>query len=256
MALTGVFNADFSEFYTAVEQAKIKLVEFDSGAQDVEKSLNAMVESLSGKQLMQDAAEMTRAIEKMGGVGRLTANELATFGPKIQEAVEKAKLMGEEVPKSMQKIADQTKQTNLSVKDLIGSVQGIAGAFGIALTAQGLINFGKQILETADHLVTLSERLGMTTTQVQQLQYIAETSGTNLDAMAQAAGNLKSQFSNLKVQDTLRDMGLSVQQLKAANPYEMLQQVGKGLAEISDKSEQAEKARALFGRGWQEILNA
>ena len=39
---TARFEADFSGFISAIDQSKIALVNFNTGAQDVEKTLNAM----------------------------------------------------------------------------------------------------------------------------------------------------------------------------------------------------------------------
>jgi hypothetical protein len=46
-----------------------------------------------------------------------------------------------------------------------------------------VIGFGKALLDTADDLVRVADRTGLTTTEVQRLSFIARQSGTSLDAM-------------------------------------------------------------------------
>jgi hypothetical protein len=259
MPITGIFNADFSDFYTAVEQAKIKLVDFESEAADVSKSLNKVNESLSGRKIMQDAAEITRVIENMGGVAHLTANEIGAIGPKVNEAVAKLKLMGQAVPESMQKLADETKNATTNFNGLASVASGVAGGFGIAMgleaATSAVIEFGKQTIATAAEIVQLADRLGITTEQVQKLTFIAQDGGTSIDAMANAAEKLRANFKDPKVQQAIRDLGLSVDQLKSSNPYDLLHSIGGALAEIGDKSKQADAAKALF-KNWNEILPA
>ena len=72
MALTATFQADFSAFHTAVEKATVTLKEMKSGAGDVEKSLNKLAESYSGK------AIIAQAEAELAGKGRLVIRPSGT----------------------------------------------------------------------------------------------------------------------------------------------------------------------------------
>src|ERR1700741_3815066 len=102
MALTAHFDADFSSFITAVDQATAKLRGFESGAATVEKQLNRMADAFSGQKIISDATLMAKAVEEIGGASKLTATELQRVTATATEAIDKMKRMGIEVPPGLQ----------------------------------------------------------------------------------------------------------------------------------------------------------
>src|SRR6187402_3493577 len=102
MAVTAKFSADFSDFQSAVSKAEVSLRGFESGAGKVETSLNKMANSLSGTKLIQDAALMAQAVEKIGGASKLTENELARVSAQATEAANKLRALGQDVPAGIQ----------------------------------------------------------------------------------------------------------------------------------------------------------
>src|SRR4051812_30346448 len=109
MPITGTFGADFSAFQSAVDQAVTKLIVFEGNATTVTNSLSRMEKSFSGVKMIQDATLMAEAIERVGGVSHLTADELEQAGLKAEAAAEKMKAMGMAVPANIQQIADAAK---------------------------------------------------------------------------------------------------------------------------------------------------
>src|SRR5689334_18365980 len=101
MAVTAKFQADFSDFQSAVAKAEVSLREFESGAGQVEKALNRMADSFSGRKVVQDAELATRAINDIGGATKLTENEQARLNAQLTEAIAKYKALGLEVPPQM-----------------------------------------------------------------------------------------------------------------------------------------------------------
>jgi hypothetical protein len=75
MALSGTFLADFSSFYDAVEKADVSLKGMETGAGNVEKAMNRVADSFSGRKIVQDATIAVEAIERIGGVTKLTEAE-------------------------------------------------------------------------------------------------------------------------------------------------------------------------------------
>src|SRR6185436_659323 len=111
-AMTGQLLADFSDFTRAVDTAVVSLRSFETGAGKVEGALERMVDNFSGRKVIQDATLMVEAVERIGGVSKLTQTELERVGAKAAEASTKLKLMGQEVPVGMQRIADAAKQAD------------------------------------------------------------------------------------------------------------------------------------------------
>src|SRR6187402_487643 len=118
--LTANFGADFSKFSTAVQQAEAELKGFDDDATRVQGTLNRMVDSFSGRKLIQDAEIMTKAIEDLGGAANLTEAELARVSNTVGEAVAKMDKMGIDVPEKMRSLADETRGAGKEVSILSG----------------------------------------------------------------------------------------------------------------------------------------
>lgn len=136
MAITATFAADFSSFQADVQKAEVSLKSFEQGAGKVETSLNRMTNGLSGTKLIQDATLAAEAVERIGGVSKLTEAELQRLSAQAKEASEKLRAMGQDVPAGIQKIADAGKQTTGVFSDLNKQVAATAAGF---ISAQAII---------------------------------------------------------------------------------------------------------------------
>jgi len=147
MALTGIFEADFSAFNDAVKQSTLELTKFETGAADVEKRLNRMGDSFSGKKIIQEATLMAEAIGQLqGGLSSLSDAELARVAKTAGEAVEKMRALGLEVPADIQQLADatghlrgETDSLGLTVTDLIASYVSAEAIIQLATSAYHLM---------------------------------------------------------------------------------------------------------------------
>ncbi len=116
MAVTALFKADFSSFFDAVQQADVELKTLDSGAGNVQGSLNRLADAFSGRKMIQDATLAAEAINQIGGASVLTENEQAKVNAKVQEAIEKYQVLGQQAPQALIDLADATKQTASSTE--------------------------------------------------------------------------------------------------------------------------------------------
>lgn len=127
--LRATFEADFASFYDACKQAVVELKSFETGASQVEDKLDRMTNKFSGQKVIQDAQLMTEAIERLGGVSTLTEAELARVGKVANEAVEKMRAIGMDVPKGMQALADATKGAGAETASLTSELGGLVAAY-------------------------------------------------------------------------------------------------------------------------------
>src|SRR5688572_12103019 len=107
--LTARFAADFASFDTAVQGAAATLVDFEQGSNRVQSSLDRMTDQFSGRQVIQQADVMMRAIEDLGGTARMTQAELGRIGATMNEAVSKMDAQGMPVSEKMHALATETK---------------------------------------------------------------------------------------------------------------------------------------------------
>jgi len=156
MAVTAKFLADFSDFSKAVKDAEVQLKGMETGAGKVTTSLNKMVDSLSGRKLVQDATLAAEAVERIGGVSKLTAGELQRLGSQADDAIAKLKAIGKDVPDGIQKIATAAKNAEDAMakaakpgiwSDLTTQVKATALGF---ISAQAVISG----VSTAYHALT------------------------------------------------------------------------------------------------------
>lgn len=171
MAVTGKLQADFASFYSAVDQAEVKLRSFESGSAKVESQLSRMVDGFSGRRVISEATLMAEAIERSGGVSKLTASELERAGATAAQAAEKMRALGIEVPKGINDLAS-------SAENAGGKVGGLGKTFNQfdnALSAVGL-HLGPELRGISE----LGDAAGKTATELGLLA----TAGLSVAAFA------------------------------------------------------------------------
>src|SRR4029077_12390011 len=132
--LSGKINADFAAIFSACQKAQNELKGFDTETKNVEKSLNRMVDNFSGRKIQTEAALMVEAIERIGGVSKLTEAELGRVSSKAAEAAEKMRALGVEVPDGLQNLADKAKKAGDATSgfgQVLQTATGLLGAFGV-----------------------------------------------------------------------------------------------------------------------------
>jgi TP901 family phage tail tape measure protein len=77
---------------------------------DFERAVRSLTERLSGSTLIDTAKQWISAIERIGGIGALTHDELRTFTEDITAAVEKMRLLGQVIPRTWELIADSAER--------------------------------------------------------------------------------------------------------------------------------------------------
>jgi hypothetical protein len=269
LAVTAKFQADFKSFYDAVEKAEVELRGLETGAAKVEKSLNKMADSFSGRKLIQDANLAAKAIEDIGGASMLTAKEQAKVNAQVTEALAKYKALGIEAPASLQKLArdtagvtTETAKASTGISGMVGSLGKMAGALGIAFSAGAVISFGKQVFAAAGQIEDLSKKMGVSREAVQRWKFAAEQSGATIEnvdkavlAMNKSLGSLDSKEIE-KTNDALGRIGLSFSDLRQMNPEDAFNAITKAIGEVEDPMVRAKVATELFSKAGAELLPA
>ena len=129
---------------------------------------------------------MVKAVEDIGGASKLTEKELARLGATTNEAVEKMKALGMEVPKGLQDIADQTKGATKATTDWMGTLTKVAGAVGIAFSVGAIKDFIGSVFDAAGAVKDLSEEWGVSTQFVQQWSAAAQQSGVETEQLGKS----------------------------------------------------------------------
>jgi len=258
MAITATFKADFSSFLDAIDKAEIALVDFSKGASKVETTLNRMVDNFSGRKLIQEASLMTIAVEKAGGIAKLTADQLQTVGSKAAEAAEKMQKLGYEVPAGLQRLADAAKEANKSGNDMaswMGKVSGLLGAFGIGVGVTAAVNFAKAVMDDADALMKLHDRTEISVESLQAMRTAGDDAGVTVETMADAVNKLQERLGrgDKGAVAALNELHISLKEFKTLDPGEQFIKIAEALREVKDPLEFARIASDLFGKNWKEL---
>jgi hypothetical protein len=144
-----------------------------------------------------------------------------------------------------------------AIPSVFGQIASALGPIGpmmaAAFSVTAVVNFGKQVFENADALVKLSDRTGIGTEALQRLGSIAEESGNTLEQVADAVALLQRRMTN-EAAPAIKDLGLSLSDLKKQSPDQYFMTVGQAIAAITDPTERATMAYRVFGRSGSEIM--
>jgi len=252
------FTANFASFYDAVDKAEAKLKDFGLGADKAGARLNVLAEQFSGKRIVQEATMMAKAVEEIGGVSVLTEKELKRLGATTNEAVEKMKLLGMDVPKNLQAIADQTKHANEKTVDWKSSLVGLAGAMGIAFSVDAVVGFAKSIVSLASEIKDLSQQWGVSIQDVQQFTGAAAASGVAASTVGKALQHLGTELAGTDplYKALLANLKLSQTELAAMGRGEAFRAIVTGLMTITDENERLAYGIKLLGPAWKEMSGA
>uniref|UniRef100_A0A6M3J714 Putative tail protein n=1 Tax=viral metagenome TaxID=1070528 RepID=A0A6M3J714_9ZZZZ len=174
MAVTAKFQADFANFYSAVQKAEVSLSSFQQNAGRVESSLTRMSNSLSGTKIISQATLMTEAVNRVGGASTLTAREQARVNATVTEGIAKYQALGQTAPKAMTDLAAATQKTGGYFTELGTQIKatmlGFVGAQAIIATVRSI---GRALGEFVD--------VGMKLPAVQR-SYESLAAGVNINS--------------------------------------------------------------------------
>jgi hypothetical protein len=252
MALKGTFLADFASFYDAVTKAEQHLVDFSSGADRASARLDSMVDAFSGKAIIQQATLMAEAVERIGGVSKLTEAQLARVSATGKEAAEHLIAMGQRVPPGIQKIADASQATFSS---FLAGIP-VVGQFIAALSVERMFEFAKGAIEAASRIEDLSRATGLSATDIQKFGYVGVTFGVDLESMARGVEQLSARLAGGDKSATLavQMLGLSVKDLIASGPREACLSAADAAGKLQNPMLEGAIATDLFGGKLAKIL--
>ena len=242
-----------------VDQLKASIREGTGSIVAMKDAVDRTARSLGGEGLLRAANNTTAAVSQLGSVTKLTTAEKERINIQLQKAIEKYTLLGQKAPQAMLDTEAATRKVEASgskFSSWLGQANGLLATFGVGLSVGALVGFGRSLLNTADELVKVADRTGLTTTEVQRLKFIAEQSGNSIDQMTNAVSKLQNGLvrEDGGVVATVKALGLNFDELRKASPFEQMEQIAAAIAKVPDPTARAAMAMALFGRAGAEIL--
>jgi hypothetical protein len=140
----------------------------------------------------------------------------------------------------------------------LSNANNLLRTFGIGLTVGAIVSFGREILEAGDQIQKMADQTGISTAEVQKLNYIAGQSGSSVQSLVGAVQNLQQQLgdNNSGAAGAMARLHINAEAFNQLNTYQQMTTLGEAVRAIKDPTEQASVAAALFGKTWKEILPA
>lgn len=191
----------------------------------------------------------TTALDK--GLAQV-APKVTAFGAQLQKQFPRTTFSG-----TTAGLADVTSGLG-GASGALGRLTGLLGAAAPLLAAGTFVGLAKSAVDAAGEINDLSERLGVTTTEVQRLKFAAEQTGAGIDDVAGAMDKLAKGVveGSTGTSEALDRIGLKVQDLRGLDPAQMFETVAEGIKAIQNPTERAATAMELFGRSGTQLLPA
>ena len=253
-AVTSSFTKETSAEEKAAKTTEVLTKQIDVQKQKLDAQ-NAMLERAIEKYGEAD----TRTLSWRDAVNNTTAtlnkmeNELAGVADGVEDTTDEMK----DGTTAGMSFGDMLK-ANITADAIIGGVKALASAF--AEVAKEIVNTVKESMQLADNLKTTAVQTGLTTDQLQELEYmsglidvdVSTVTGSlrkltmNMDKAADGTGDAADAFGTLGVSVTDADGNLR-------DNYDVFLDVIDALGTVENQTERDSLSMAIFGRNAQEL---
>jgi molybdenum-dependent DNA-binding transcriptional regulator ModE len=152
---------------------------------------------------------------------------------------------------------DRTKAAFNSLSASFGRINGLLGAFGVALSAGAIVSFTRDAIAMAAALDAMAEATGGTVEGLSRIANVAKVSGTDLGSVQKAILELNKAVAGLgdskDAEAALQAIGLSLAQLDALRPDERLEAVAKAFGQFEDGAGKSAAMLAIFKKNAAEV---
>lgn len=167
----------------------------------------------------------------------------------------------ESVRQSLARLDKQGGVTAVSLSDVGAAVGRFASLVGLAggLSLAGLVGFAKQVADGVDNLNDLRDATGASIENLSALEDIALRTGTSVDVAGDAVVKLNKSLNDASqnpksgAAQVIRDLGLSVEELRKLDPVEALQQIAVAFEGVATDGEKGRHLLELTGKSVKEL---
>jgi hypothetical protein len=145
------------------------------------------------------------------------------------------------------------------VAGIKSEIAGLAQAFGVAFSIEGLREFVSGMEDLGTNAVRTAAMLGVSTTEAQQLGFIAKATGGDADGMALAMERLqvnlqKAQSGTGPAAQALQALGLSAKSLIGLPIDQQMGRIADAVAKFADGGNKTAIVMDLLGRGGAQMI--
>jgi hypothetical protein len=221
--------------------------------------LDSMIRSFDGSRTTKQAALMVEAIGGVENASKLTESQQQRVNRVMAEAVGLYAKMGQEAPPQLLAMRDATAKNETAWQ----KADEALGKFGLSLNSiigvgamTGLASAGVDVIHFGSHLLDLQAQTGLTTDELQRLNFAGSQVGLGIDQVASGISKFQKNLveDGDKAAGALYKLGLSADQLLAMSPGQMFETMAEKLAAIPDPAQRTAIAIELLGKSGAELL--
>jgi len=142
-------------------------------------------------------------------------------------------------------------QAQRTVDTAVRQMRNVLGTLGVGLSIGGVANAFGRIVAEGDRLQKLAIRIGATTENLSQLQFVAERSGIPFNTLATSLQRMQRRVSEAaqgtgEAKNALAELGLNAERLNLLRPTDQLLAVAEAMEDISNSGDRTRLLMRLF----------
>lgn len=215
-------------------------------------AMSAATNAFDGSRVVGQASAAAKAIENVGGVSALTASEQTKANQVFTEAAAKLELMGKggsAQAQTFKDLAAQTAGATEQTSQFAAGLERVGARLAEYFAFREVLNFSKELLESASALEDLSRATGISTDGLQKLTYVGQQYGLTQEMIVRAVEQFSSKLAggDESAAIAVQRLGLNVQQLIAMGPEKAFIAFADAAARVSDPMDKAAIYTEAFG---------
>lgn len=214
-------------------------------ALDLQIKINKETESLN--KMQGELGQTNRSLDEMQSESKQSSTALTTLDKKQEEAA---------------KSSDKLKNKSGGLKAALSGVKGVALAVGAAIGAM-LAGIGAMVIKSSDaagEMVDMSLKTGVNVERLQELRYIGNQVGVDLDTMAGSWSRLTRTIGSaaeggVDANKTFKTLGISIrdQNGNLRDSKEIWQEALTALGGIENETQRDILSNSLFGKSYADL---
>lgn len=228
-----------------------------SGLDQIEamkSSADRLTTSLGGDGLFKAANNLVAAISQLGDTTKLTDAEQQKASATLDAAIDKYHAMGLTVPTDVQRVADSLSNvSDVSLKSI-----PIIGQLIAAFSAERIAAFVQSAIDSAAALDVLSRSTGVSTEGLQQLGYVGQGVGLDIDQLSRGVEQFSTKLASGdgNAVKAVQMLGLSATDLVSAGPLQAFLQFTAAAATVADPMQKNALYADAFGGKLGKLLSS
>lgn len=161
-----------------------------------------------------------------------------------------------------EKMVQTAETSGLEAEGISAGFGGLSKLLGAGLVVGFAANYIDGLAKINVELEHLATKTGISITSLAGLQQILKEAGGDFEAVATGLVRMESNVEKLsegkaapvQLADAFTNLGLKLDDVRKADPGDLLQMIASGMAKTADANIRANSAIAIFGRGGQALI--